>query len=244
MCATACQSSQPRGAGRHAGAAPGDKEPWPLLALQPQAASRSRESRLPRGYGQRPWRSQRPQRPTDIICHRSPTPVQEAPHRTGAHPHHYQVTRAKATGSASHGPPPGSRRNVQLVHRLPPRVGAGLLPGGQHAADPRSTNSLQKGWGDNPPQRPPLRAGRGDTSRADGHRPLDQLGPYTNGVPHPSCNTPNRRGAEEAPRQRGHDVSGPGADEETTETSGPQKSGDSLPTAAACSMPQQREPST
>ena len=29
-----------------------------------------------------------------------------------------------------------------------------------------------------------------------------------------------------------------------TETSGPRESGDSLPTAAACPMPQQREPST
>ena len=29
-----------------------------------------------------------------------------------------------------------------------------------------------------------------------------------------------------------------------TQISGPQESGDSLPTAAACSMPQQREPST
>ena len=29
-----------------------------------------------------------------------------------------------------------------------------------------------------------------------------------------------------------------------TETSGPQKCSDSLPSAAACSMPQQREPST
>ena len=49
---------------------------------------RSTASRLPRGYGQRPWRSQRPQRPRRIICHRSQLPVQEAPHQTGAHPKH------------------------------------------------------------------------------------------------------------------------------------------------------------
>ena len=124
------QSSHLRGARRHARAAPGDKEPWPLLAPQPHAASRSTASRVPRGYGQRPLRSQRPQRPTDIICHRSPTPFQEAPHQTRAHPHHSHACRARATGSASPGPPPGSRRNIQLVRRLPPRVGGQPTAGG------------------------------------------------------------------------------------------------------------------
>ena len=76
------------------------------------------------------WRSQRHQRPTDIICHRSPTPVQEAPHRTGAHPHHFHASRARMTGSASHGPPAGSRRNVRLVRRLSPRVGGKPAAGG------------------------------------------------------------------------------------------------------------------
>ena len=63
------QSSHLRGARRHPGAAPGDKEPWPHPAPQPHAASCSTASRLPREYTQRPWKSQRPPRPMDVIYH-------------------------------------------------------------------------------------------------------------------------------------------------------------------------------
>ena len=48
----------------------------------------------------------------------------------GAHPRHSHASRARVTGSASHGPPPGSRQNVQLVRRLPPRVGGRPAAGG------------------------------------------------------------------------------------------------------------------
>ena len=52
------------------------------------------------------------------------------------------------------------------------------------------------------------------------------------------------QGAEGAWQQQEHHASGPGAEAEMTETSGPQASDDPLPAAATCSMPQQREPST
>ena len=63
------QRSHSRGAGRHTRAAPGEKEPWPLPAPQPHAASRSTASHPPRGYGQKPWRPEQTRCPTDIICH-------------------------------------------------------------------------------------------------------------------------------------------------------------------------------
>ena len=85
---------------------------------------------LKQGFGQRSWRFQQPQSPTDIIRRRSPTPVQEALHRTGAHPHHSHASLARATGSASRGPPPGNRRHFQLVCRLPFRVGGPPAAGG------------------------------------------------------------------------------------------------------------------
>ena len=64
----------------------------------------------------------RPPRPTNIICHRFQTLVQEAPHRTDAHPHHSQASRARAAGGPSRGPPPDGGRSIQLIRCLPPRV--------------------------------------------------------------------------------------------------------------------------
>ena len=49
--------------------------------------------------------------------------------------------------------------------------------------NPRPTKGLHKGWGDNSPSAPPPRAGRDETSPGHGHRPPDQLGPYTTGFP-------------------------------------------------------------
>ena len=77
-----------------------------------------------------------------------------------------------------------------------------------------------------------------------GHRPPNQLGPYTAGFPTAAATGSNRQGAEDAPQQREHDATGPRADADMTGTSSPQESGDRLPAAAACSMSQQREPST
>ena len=59
-----------------------------------------------------------------------------------------------------------------------PGSAAGPLPGGQHAADtrPRGPMAHQRpaqGVGGQPPQRPPPRAGRGDTGPGLGHRPPD-----------------------------------------------------------------------
>ena len=60
----------------------------------------------------------------------------------------------------------------------------------------------------------------------------------------PPPQPPNRQGTKGTSQQRGHDASGPMADAEMTETSGPQESADPLPAATTCSVPQQREPST
>ena len=216
------QSSHLRGARRHAGAAPTDKELWPLPALQPHAASRSTASRLPRGYRQRPWKSQRGPGPTDIIYHRSPTPVQEAPHQTSAHPHHSHASH----GSASHGPPPGSRQGIQLIRHLCPRVSSqptagGTARQGHTAKGTRGRPKACTGGGGTTPRKPPPRTGRDDTSPGHGHRPPDQLAPYTT----PAAKRPNHQGAPQKPE---HDASGPGADAEMTETSGGQESGESL----------------
>ena len=128
-------------------------------------------------------------------------------------------------------------------------LASGPLPGGQHATDtgprePSADQGPEQEVGGQPPQHPPLRAGRDDTGPRHGHGPPDQLGPYTTGFPTPAATRPNPQGAEDAPQQPEHDVSDPGQDAEMTQTSGPQESGDSLPDAAACSMPQQWEPST
>ena len=153
-------------------------------------------------------------RPADIICHRSPTPVQEAPHRTGAHPHHSHASRARAAGSASRGPPPGSGQSIQLVPRLPPRVSGQPAAGGttRHGHAPKGACSDPRpaqGAGGQPPPQPP-----------------------------------NRQATEGTSQQPGHDASGPRADAEMTGTSGPQESAGPLPAATTCSVPQQKEPST
>ena len=110
--------------------------------------------------------------------------------------------------------------------------------------NPRATNGPSRGCGDEPLKAPLPQAGREDTGPRHGHRPAEQLGPYATGLPTLAATQPNRRGTEDAPRQQGQDAGGPEADKKMTETSGPQKSGGSLPTAASCSMPQQREPSS
>ena len=154
-------------------------------------------------------------------------------------------------------PTPAERERQAALHTDPHRAAdrkcsslpaslrgsaAGLRPGGQHAADTRPRGPVanqrpaQEVGGKTPSTPPPPRAGRGDTGPGHGHRPPGILGSYTTGFPILAATRPNRLGAEDVPRQREHDASGPGAEEEMTETSGPQESGDSLPTAAACSM--------
>ena len=64
----------------------------------------------------------RPPRSVNIIDLRPQMPVQEAPHRADAHPHHSHAGRARAASNASSGPSPDSGRNVQLNRRLPPGV--------------------------------------------------------------------------------------------------------------------------
>ena len=128
--------------------------------------------------------------------------------------------------------------------RLPASYRGDSTPGTHYRGNPRTTNGLHKGREDNPPNTPPPQVGCDDTGPEGGQRPRDQLGLYTTGFPSPAATRPNRRGSEDAPQHREHDASGPRADAEMTESSGPQESGDALPTAPACSMPQQREPST
>ena len=178
------QTARNNSKGRHGGPPPGMGSPSstyrsPLQPFAPQrdrgsphtprmqsgaperhATPRSTASRLPRGYGQRPWRPQRPSGPTDIICHRSPAPLQEAPHQAGTHPHHSHAGRASAKGGAPHRPPPGNRRCVQLVRRLPPRVGGRSATGGteRHGHTAKGTRhrpATRTGAGGTNPSKPP-----------------------------------------------------------------------------------------
>ena len=161
-----------------------------------------------------------------------PTPAQRARHaalHTGPH----QATDGVSSTSAA---------SLQ-------GLAAGPLKGGRHAADTRPRGPAveqrpEQGVGGQTPQSPALQAGRDGTGPGLGHQPPGQLGPYTTGLPIPAATQPNRQGGEDAPQQRGHDADDPGADEEMTEVSGPQKSSGSPLTAASCSMSPQREPST
>ena len=156
-----------------------DKEPWPIPSPQPHAASRGTNSRLPWGQGQGPRGPLHPPHRTDTIYHRSPMLVQEVPHRAGAQLHHSHASRARATGSASRGPPPGGRRSVQLIHRLPPRVSGRPAVGGTtrhgHAAKGacgRPKACAQDG-GRAPPTapKPPRHGGHIPTTGAQHERP-------------------------------------------------------------------------
>ena len=101
--------------------------------------------------------------------------------------------------------PHQSRRpNVQLVCRLPPRVGGrpdawGTACRGHTAKVTRGPPKACTRGGGTTPQRAPTQAGRGDTGPGHGHPPSNQLGPYTTGFPMPAATQPNRRGAEDAP---------------------------------------------
>ena len=154
------QSSHLRDARRHAGAAPGDKEPEPLPSPQPHAASSCTASRLPRGHGQRPLRSQRPQHPTGIIYHDSRRQSKK-PRTKQAH--------------ISTIPTPAERERQAVLHTSPDRAAdgasrssatslpgsaAGPLPGGRQATDtrPREPAADQRptqGVGGTPQTAPP-----------------------------------------------------------------------------------------
>ena len=151
--------------------------------------------------------------PSDLHAQLSPTPVQEAPHRAGAHPHHSHASRARATGSASHGPPAGSRQSVQLICHLPPRVGGRPTAGGsaRHGHTAKGTRGRPKACtrsgGTTAPTSPLASGARCHRSRtrAAATRPT---GLVHLGVPRPSCNTakPPGRGGRTAttgtPRER------------------------------------------
>ena len=136
-------------------------------------------------------------------------------------------------------PTPAERERQAALHTGPHRAAdgassssatsllgsaAGPLPGGQHATDtrprePKAHQGPAQGVGGQPPQHPPPpRARREDTGPRPGHRPPDQPGPCTTGFPTPAATRPNRQGAEDAPQQREHDASGPGAGAEIRET--------------------------
>ena len=130
-----------------------------------------------------------------------------------------------------------------------PGSAADPLQGGPHATDKRPREPAAdprpaQGGGGQPRPQPPPRARRDDTDPGLGHRPPNRPDPCTTGLPTPAATQSNRQGTEGASQQREHDASGPGADAEMTETSGPQESDDPLLAVTTCSMPQQREPST
>ena len=127
----------------------------------------------------------------------------------------------------------------QTVHpaRLPPSSQVHLpvrrqedgTPRTRGQGDPQRTSRPYRGWEDEPLKAPPLHTGPDSTSPGHGHQPPDQPGQCATGLPILTVTQPNQRDADEAPQQEGHDTGDPGADEEMTETSGPQKSGDPCP---------------
>ena len=133
-------------------------------------------------------------------------------------------------------PPSQSWRPARNRGNGPPRT--------HGQGDPQLTTGSDRGCRDVPLKAPPLQAGRDSTGPRHRHRPPGQLGPYATGLPIPAAMQLNRRGAEDAPHQWGHDADDPGADEEMTEASGPQRSSASQPTAASCSMSAQQQPSS
>ena len=130
-----------------------------------------------------------------------------------------------------------------------PGSAASLLRGGQNAADtrprgPAADQRPEQGVRGRTPHTPPPQAGHDGTCPVQGLWPPSQLGSCATGLPIPDATQPNNRGAEDAPQQRRHGTGDPGADEEMTEASGPQKSSGSPATAASCQMSPQQEPST
>ena len=160
-----------------------------MPALQPHATPRNTVSCLPPGCEQRPWRPQPPAGPTDIICRRSPARVQEAPQGADAHPHRSHACQASVTGSAPHRPPPGNRRCVQPVLRLPPRVNGRSAVGGTehrgHAAkgSRRRPATRTGGGGTSSANPPPPQTGRDGTSPGHRHRPPEAPSQCATGLP-------------------------------------------------------------
>ena len=134
-------------------------------------------------------------------------------------------------------PPPPSRSHRPVRCR-----GDGTLRT-RGKRDAQQTSNPNRGWGDEPLKAPPPQAGRDSTSPGHEHWPTNRPGQCATGLPTLVVTRPNRRDAEDAPQQRGHDAGEPGADEEMTEASGPQESGGCLLTTAFRPMSPQ-EPST
>ena len=161
---------------------------------------------------ERPWRSQRPPRPTDIIYHRSPR--SKRPRTERAHIPTIPTPAERERQAALHtGPHRAAKGASSSSPTSLPGSAAGPLPGGQHATDtrPREPAADQRpalGVRGQPSQHPHPRAGRDDTGPGHGHRPPDQPGPCTTGFPTAAATRPNRQGAEDAPQQREHDASG------------------------------------
>ena len=182
-----------------------DKEPWPIPAPQPHAASRSTASRLSRGYGPchggpNDPNAQRTSSTTDPR-RRSKRPRTERAHIIPAIPTPAERERQAALHTDPH--QAGDGASSSYAASLP-RLPAGLLPGGQPAADtrprrPAADQRPEQRVGGRTPQGPPPQAGRNDTGPRHGHRPPHQMGPYATGLPTPAATQPNRRGAEDAP---------------------------------------------
>ena len=112
-------------------------------------------------------------------------------------------------------PTPAERARQAALHTGPHQATDGASS--SYAADtrprgPAANQRPEQGMGGRTPQSPPPQAGHDGTGPGHGQRPPDRLGPYATGLPTPAATQPNRRGAEDAPQQRGHDAGDPGAD--------------------------------
>ena len=213
----------PRDAGRCARTAPENEEPWPIPATQPHAAPAARRvvfhQGMDRGHG---GPNDPPAQQTSSVAdlrRRSKRPRTERAHiptiRTPA-----ERARQAALGTGAQQATDGASSSSAASL---PGSAAGPLPGGRHATDtrPRGPTADQRpehGVAGRTPQSIPPQAGR------DGTAPNTGTGQLTNwahmpptGLPALAATQQNRRGAEDAPQQRGHDAGNPGADEEMTE---------------------------
>ena len=145
-----------------------------------------------------------------------------------------QAFTGQQTERPAHPPPPSHGR--RRAHRRGDRT-----PWTHGQVKPAADQRPAQGVGGLPLETPPPHERGAMTPVPDtgtGH-PINQAhAPQAS----PPATRRNRQGAEDAPQQREHDASGQGGDAEMTEASGPQESGNPLPPAAACSMPQQSSP--